>query len=380
MTTRQLPAKVSAWVPGPLPPAVIAALERLAALDDVARIAVMPDVHLAEDVCIGTVVATRCLLLPAAVGGDIGCGMAAIAFDCDADRLAGEREAASVLAGLYRLIPAIRHSAPRVPDLPHSLAEQPLSTPALERLKGREGRAELGTLGRGNHFVELQAAEDGRLWLMLHSGSRAMGQAIRDHHLRSAPVRVGDFAALPADGPAGAAYLSDVAWALAYADESRRRMVDSVASVLSDVLGAAPDPESYMSCHHNHVRPEEHGGELLWVHRKGAVSAAADEHGIIPGSMGSPSYHVMGRGCAAALMSSSHGAGRVMSRGEASRRISVRQLHRELEGVWYDHRLAPRLRDEAPSAYKDVRDVLKAERDLTRVVRVLRPVLSYKGV
>jgi hypothetical protein len=187
------------WTAAPPPHDVQDALARLRHAEDVARVAVMPDVHLAEDVCIGTVVATRTTLLPAAVGGDIGCGMAAIAFDADADLLADEHAAAAVLDGLMRAVPAQRW--PDRQPLPDDLAERPLSDPALEGHKRRIGGLQLGTLGRGNHFLELQADDAGRLWLMVHSGSRGLGQAIRDHHdARAARLR-GGLRGLPADTP-----------------------------------------------------------------------------------------------------------------------------------------------------------------------------------
>jgi tRNA-splicing ligase RtcB len=207
-----------------------------------------------------------------------------------------------------------------------------------------------------------------------------MGQAVRDHHLaRCADGRNG-LRFLDATSPQGAAYLADVGWAVDYAEWSRRTMVAAVCEVLKAVLGALPDEGSYLSCNHNHVRRETHGGEALWVHRKGAISAAAGEPGAVPGSMGTHSYHVEGRGCAGALSSSAHGAGRRLSRTDARRRLSARDVVRELRGVWFDHRLAAGLREEAPSAYKDVDAVLRAEHDLVRVVRRLRPVLSFKGV
>lgn len=374
-----LPSKVRAWTAEPLPVDVVLALERLAALEDVERIAVMPDVHLAEDVCVGTCVATRSLLLPAAVGGDIGCGMAAIAFDGAADALSEARPAAAILAGLYERIPAIRHERGMAPEYPASLAKLSLSDDALERLRKREGQWEFSTLGRGNHFVELQADEEGRLWLMLHSGSRAIGQAIRDHHVEAAVERTTGFATIAASSDEGRAYLNDMDWALAYAEASRRAMVVAATEVVHKVLGMQADWASLVTCQHNHVRRAEHVGRQLWVHRKGAISAQFDEPGIIPGSMGSESFIVAGRGDPESLCSSSHGAGRTMSRTDARRAISVRQLDREMRGIWFDHRLAARLRDEAPSAYKDVRSVMRAQQPLTRIVRRLRPLLSYKG-
>lgn len=181
-------APIRRWLAEPLPRDVAAALERLARCPDVRHVAVMPDVHLAHDVCVGTVVATSTLLYPSAVGGDIGCGMAALAFDAGAaDVLGEESRAAALMAALYDRVPANRQRAAR--ELPAELAERVLSHSSLETIKRRDGRVQLGTLGRGNHFLEFQAdEEEGRLWVMLHTGSRGVGQAIRDHHLEAARV------------------------------------------------------------------------------------------------------------------------------------------------------------------------------------------------
>ena len=372
-------AAVRYWVERPLSPDVEAAITRLAQSDDVRHVAVMPDVHLAADVCVGMVVATANALYPNAVGGDIGCGVAAIAFDGDAARLDNERDAAAILAGLYRQVPLIRHRRKSGPRLPAALDAAGLSSPRLDGLKRSEGYLQIGTLGRGNHFVELQADETNRLWLMVHSGSRGMGQAIRDHHLRQCSAGRRGLRFLSAESPAGRAYLQDLAWALDYAEVSRSAMVQAARDVVEDVLGTVADEASYVSCNHNHVRHETHFGEPLWVHRKGAMSAAAGERGLIPGSMGTHSFHVEGRGCAEALSSSAHGAGRRLSRTEARRSLSAKEVTRELRGVWFDHRLVPRLREEAPSAYKDIDGVLRAQHELVRIVRTLRPLLCFKG-
>jgi tRNA-splicing ligase RtcB len=357
---------------------VAAALERLAASDDVRRVAVMPDVHLAADVCVGTVVATGSTLYPNAVGGDIGCGVAGMAFEGEAAVLDDERAAARVLAGLYHAIPFARHGRKAGGRLPPNLAARPLSAPPLEARKS-EASFQVGTLGSGNHFVELQADEEGRLWLMLHSGSRGIGQAIRDHHLASSTAGRRGLRFLEAASPEGEAYLGDVAWALEYAEANRRALVDAVLDVVEGALGVRGDESSRVSCNHNHVRRESHGGEDLWVHRKGAMSAARGEPGLLPGSMGTRSFHVEGRGCEEALSSSAHGAGRRLSRTDARRTLSARDVTRELRRVFYDHRRAASLREEAPSAYKDVDDVLRAQHDLVCVVRRLRPLLSFKG-
>ena len=275
--------------------------------------------------------------------------------------------------------PALRH--PGAVDghaLPDGLAG-PLSSPGLESLRRRTAGAQLGTLGRGNHFVELQADEDGRLWLMVHSGSRGLGPAIRDHHTAVATRLRGGLRGLAADTPEASAYLGDMQWALDYAELSRTRLLERACEVLAACLGVRPGNEASINCHHNFVRRELHAGQWLWVHRKGAISAREGEPGVIPGSMGAPSYHVLGRGHPQSLCSSSHGAGRCMARGEARRRIGAQELLAQLRGVWFDHRDAEALLDEAPAAYKDIGAVMRAQRELTRVVRRLRPVLSFKA-
>jgi len=378
-----LPAKapIRQWHPGPITAEISQALERLTQTEDVRYVAVMPNVHLAKEVCTGTVLATARRIYPQAVGNDIGCGMAALAFDSQADLLACEQAAARVLAGLYRTVPSLRHSRRTMLErLPEELALLELSHHRLEKEKNRDGRVQFATLGRGNHFIEFQVDEQGVLWLMVHSGSRAMGQAIADHHLAGAQPTSTGLLFLDADSGEGQAYLADLDWACRYADASRRTMVSAVASLMKDLFGVSANPESGVYCNHNHVRQETHFGETLWVHRKGAISALLDEPGIIPGSMGTVSYLVAGRGCTAALCSSSHGAGRQMSRAQAFKSIPTRELYRQMREVWFDHRFAEKLRDEAPSAYKDIQEVMRCQRELTRIIRKLQPILCFKGI
>jgi tRNA-splicing ligase RtcB (3'-phosphate/5'-hydroxy nucleic acid ligase) len=383
MSMQEGAVEVRSWLTRPLPSDVAQSIEQLCGADDVRQVAIMPDVHLANQVCVGVAMATRRLVYPAAVGSDIGCGMAAIGFEADASVLDKERNAARGLAGMYRLIPSIKHTGEAVPrELPAWFQGTTLSDPRLEKLKGRDGRFQFGTLGRGNHFVELQADEENQLWLMVHSGSRGIGQAITAHHVRKArdSRRHGRLMSFDVDSPGGQAYLADVGWAIGYAEQNRLAIVAAVEQLLADLFGIIAKRESLIHSNHNHVRHELHDGQAYWVHRKGALSAANDEPGVIPGSMGSASFHVVGRGIEAALCSSSHGAGRELSRGKAMKKVSVRRLEREMHGVWFDHRQAAMLRDEAPSAYKDIHAVMHAQRELTRIVRRLRPVLSYKGV
>lgn len=208
-----------------------------------------------------------------------------------------------------------------------------------------------------------------------------MGQAITAHHLRRANSQElqARLLSFDANSPQGRDYLIDVAWGVRYAEENRLAMLSAVAEVMHSRFGVEVLRDTLIHANHNHVRQEEHRGESLWVHRKGALPAAFEEKGVVPGSMGTASFHVTGCGCAEALCSSSHGAGRRLSRTEAAKQISLRQFERELQNVWHDNRITERLRDEAPSAYKDIRAVMKAQRELTRIDRELRPLLSYKG-
>ncbi|SFI49120.1 RtcB family protein [Planctomicrobium piriforme] len=375
MTT---PSSLFTCLAEPLLPEVVESVDRLRRADDVIYVALMPDVHLAAEVCVGSVVATRKRIYPAAVGSDIGCGMAAVAVQCDATLLENERAAASLLANLYQQVPANKHRS-RQP-LPAALSERELSDRRLNKLAQRDGCIQLGTLGRGNHFLEFQADEQGGLWVMVHSGSRSMGQAITAHHLQQCDGASQGLKSLSAETSSGLAYLSDVEWARTYAAENRLAMLRAVDCILQSSFSTALDWETLIHTDHDHVQLESHFGQDVWVHRKGAQPAALGQPGIIPGSMGAPSYHVVGRGCAESLMSCSHGAGRRLSRFAARRTISSRELERQVRGLWYDHRRTEQLRDEAPSSYKDIEDIMRAQKNLVRIVRKLQPVLSYKGV
>lgn len=367
-------AVVHRWLAEPLPADVDAALRSLASVPCVARVAVMPDVHLAHDVCVGTVVGARGVVLPAAVGADLGCGVATVRTTGLADAVDGA-VAERVLDGLARLAPIHRHA--RRQPAPDALSECRLSAPALERRVRADGAVQFGTLGRGNHFLEVQADGDGSLWIMVHTGSRALGPAIRAHHLERARPVGGGLRGLDADSALGRAYLDDAAFAVTWARASRERLLLAASAVLYDTLGCEPEPDTLIDCHHDCVGCEVHGGEPLWVHRKGAVSATDGEPGLIPGSMGAPSYHVVGRGHPDAMCSSSHGAGRRLSRSEARAAIGTRELRRQLHGV--HARLGPGLVEEAPAAYKDIGAVMRAQRALTRIVREVRPVVCHKG-
>lgn len=369
-------APVAIWCATSVPREVRAFLDRVARAPDVVRVAVMPDVHLAGDACVGTAIATRRTLRPELLGSDLGCGVAAMHFGTAAERLRDPAIAQRVLGDLSRAIPTHRGPARALGEL----TARPLSTGALERVRARDGAVQLGTIGRGNHFVELQEDEaDGALWLMVHTGSRALGPAIQRAHVERATRDASGFSVIDAESDEARAYLGDLACALEYARANRRAIAERVAEVVAAHIAASPDPSSWIECHHDDVARESHEGEPLWVHRKGAVAAHEGAPVLIPGSMGTSSHHAEGRGHAEALRTSAHGAGRELTRSEARRRVSPRELERQMQGVAFDARAASHLVEEAPSAYKDVRRVLRAQRDLVRITRTLRPVLVHKG-
>lgn len=373
-------ATLRTWIHEPLAIDVSAQLRRLGRSEGVEHIAVMPDVHLAEGVCIGTVLACDGRVFPQAVGMDIGCGMAAVRLDGTADLLDKDSVATTLLRGLERLVPAHRHAGAREPGwVPDRVLGGELSHGKLTRLISREGTVQFGTLGRGNHFLEIQADGEDRLWLMVHSGSRAMGHAIATRHLDRASRTPTGFACFEASTPEGQAYLADANWAVEYARENRARMLESAATLFDALCGVSRVDGTAFDSVHNFVREEEHGGRHLFVHRKGANSAAADETSIIPGSMGTSSFHVTGRGCDEALRSCSHGAGRALSRTEARRRITRTALLRDMGEVRFDLRRARNLVEEAPAAYKDITAVMRAQKPLVRRLRELRPLLNHRG-
>jgi len=202
------PAPLATWLADPLTPEIEKSVERLRTSDDVQQVALMPDVHLAKDVCVGAAVATTHLIYPAAVGSDIGCGMLALAFNADASVLNNEKNAARILAGLYEFVPGNKHPKPQ--NLPARLAQLELSEPRLQKFASRDGRVQLGTLGRGNHFLEFQSDDNAQLWIMIHSGSRAIGQAIADYHRANSRVGDSGLAFLDSGSDAGKRCLANV--------------------------------------------------------------------------------------------------------------------------------------------------------------------------
>src|SRR5215470_6102865 len=229
---------VRTWLAVPMGHDVSEAIDRLRRAPDVQQIAVMPDVHLASDVCIGVAVATSNLIYPQAVGGDIGCGMLAVKLNADATCLKNPKTAGVILSELGRAIPSRRRNRRSTIPLPDDLANDTLTHPSLESCRRNEGVLQFATLGSGNHFIEIQADEDDRVWLMVHSGSRALGQAIRDHHLGRAQTVGSRFRVLEAGSPEGSEYLHDASYARRFADASRKAMATEIGRLLAHTLHA----------------------------------------------------------------------------------------------------------------------------------------------
>ncbi len=371
-----------------------AQLEAMASLDIVhPHIAVMPDVHLGIGATVGAVIPTREAIIPAAVGVDIGCGMCWVRTSLRAGDLPDNlrplrgaiEDAIPVGFASYRDPLPDRRLRPVLARLKPILDK----APALEkRLKDAAGTAarQAGTLGGGNHFIEIVIDEEDRVGVMLHSGSRGIGNAIGTHYIevarremerldRRLPNR--DLAYLREGTESFDDYVEAVSWAQDYARLNRQLMLERVLEVMRRQLPPFALTAEAVNCHHNYVAVEEHFGERLYVTRKGAIRAGEGELGIIPGSMGARSYIVRGKGNRLSFCSCSHGAGRRFSRAEAKRRFSVAELARQTAGV--ECRKDPGVLDEIPGAYKDIDQVMAQQTDLVEVVHTLRQVLCVKG-
>jgi len=359
----------------------------------VEHIALMPDCHVGFGMPIGGVIACDNAIIPNAVGVDIGCGMCAVKTTVPAEELA-RNQIRQCIDELARHIPVGEGHCHHKPKQWAGFSEMPDWMDAHTRELAQKN---LGTLGGGNHFIEIQAGDDGFIWLMLHSGSRNFGYRIADHHHQRAvelcnregmklPSR--DLAFLDVESAAGQAYIREMNLALAYALENRTRMMGVLKEAFAGVRGGAEFTEE-VNIHHNYAAPEEHFGRTVWVHRKGATSAKNGEIGIIPGSMGTFSYIVRGCGNAESFTSCAHGAGRKMGRMAASRSLSKEECDRAMKEVVFDgwHPMRTRGRkggglldlSEAPQAYKDVEEVMAASAELAEPLVRLRPLGVMKG-
>ena len=364
-------------------------LRNIAGLPWVAHVAVMPDVHFGKGATVGSVIGMRGAVSPAAVGVDIGCGMGAVRTSLGAADLPASLR--SIRSDLEEAIPVgfaahdelVRSQDPRLrSEVKEHLEGFDDLDPAVKDLRGRAGK-QLGTLGGGNHFIELCLDTEDRVWLMLHSGSRNIGKTLAEVHMARArklkhnrALADPDLAVFLAGTEEMTAYRRDLEWAQRYAMLNRRLMFDLYAQVIRRHFPDVQLDEPVL-CHHNYVAEETHHGESLLVTRKGAISARAGQLGVIPGSMGTRSYIVRGLGNPESLHSASHGAGRKMSRGEAKRQFSVKDLAEQTAGV--ECRKDGGVLDEIPGAYKPIEQVMEYQKDLVEIVAELKQLLCVKG-
>jgi tRNA-splicing ligase RtcB (3'-phosphate/5'-hydroxy nucleic acid ligase) len=368
-------------------PETLRQAEKAARLDIVTgHVALMPDAHVGIGATVGSVIPTCGAVIPSAVGVDIGCGMIAAELDVLRYQLPGNLE--PLLSRLEAVVPA---GVGKGHDEVSRNADRWLGAhrPATE-LSTKESVSaarQFGTLGSGNHFVEVCVDERTQVWIVLHSGSRGIGNRLAQRHIAKAralakalEVRLEDpnLAWFTEGTPEFQAYITDMLWAQDYALANREQMMTSTISAVVDFLGFGREVRR-INCHHNFTQREVHDGQELWITRKGAIKAEPSDEGVIPGSMGTRSYIVRGKGNPASWNSCSHGAGRRHSRTRAKQLFSTRDLADAMEGKVWQRRSAKSLLDEIPAAYKDIDQVMADQADLVEVQHTLTQVLNYKG-
>jgi tRNA-splicing ligase RtcB (3'-phosphate/5'-hydroxy nucleic acid ligase) len=354
------------------------------------HLALMPDCHLGAGATVGSVIPTVAAIIPAAVGVDIGCGMIAARTQLTVDRLPSTRarlrtdieRRIPLSAGRYNKVVADQHTAMLIGDLEANARRQEIVPDSY----APNWRLQLGTLGSGNHFIEVSADEEDRVWLFLHSGSRGVGNKIAQHHIRVAqrvcdknriqlPDR--DLAYLTEGTDEFSAYIRDLRWAQDFALLNRREMMHRVQHAVQVWTGAPIEVEEEVNCHHNYTERETHFGKRVWLSRKGAIDASVGRPGLIPGSMGTRSYVVEGLGHPMSFNSAPHGAGRQYSRSAARRTFTRDQLREAMTGIEY--RDTPAFLDEIPAAYKPIDVVMRDSADLVKVRYELRQLVNVKG-
>jgi len=347
------------------------------------HVALMPDAHLGIGATIGSVIPTRSAVIPSAVGVDIGCGMAARRLDLGVEDLGREQPTAWV-AAMRSAVPAgLGHWHRHPSEEAHAWFEAHPPPPTLNKVE--QAMAQLGTLGSGNHFIELAVDAEGRVWILLHSGSRGGGNKLATMHIKVArrvctfPLPDPELAWLEQGTPEFEAYLRDLRWSQRYARRNRELMLEATHSALRDVLERDVAATFEVNCHHNYTELERHGGQMLWITRKGAIRAGVGDWGLIPGAMGQRSYVVRGLGNSQAYESCAHGAGRAMSRRQARRTLAIEDFGPAMGETAWQRDEARQLLDEHPSAYKPLDVVMRDQADLVEVAYELRAIANYKG-
>lgn len=360
------------------------------------HVALMPDAHFGYGATVGSVIPTRGAIIPSAVGVDIGCGMIAANLGISASDLPDD---------LGPLHSRIARAVPSGVGKGHELGSGPAGDvkgfpdfPTTADNWGKDWKrtalTQFGSLGSGNHFIEICLDENDDVWVVLHSGSRGIGNKVANMHIDGAKglmkrmfihLDEPDLAYLVEGTPEFDDYITDMLWAQDYAMGNRTAMLSAVLNEIATFLGRPIAVVDEINCHHNFTQREHHMGKNLWITRKGAIQAREGDRGVIPGSMGAASYIVRGKGSAASFCSCSHGAGRRMSRGQAKRELDIETLERSMEGIAWNAGPGTRpgnaaqLLDEDPRAYKDIDEVMAAQDDLVSVEHRLHQILNYKG-
>ncbi|GGP74931.1 RtcB family protein [Saccharothrix coeruleofusca] len=354
------------------------------------HLALMPDAHLGKGATVGSVIPTLGAIIPAAVGVDIGCGMIAVRTQFTEDEFRA-RPLARLRVAIEKAVPlsAGKHNT-RLTDTARERVEE--LTRAAEQAEFDPGsyagnwELQLGSLGSGNHFIEVTVDETGQVWLFLHSGSRGVGNKIAQKHIRVAREQCErrwvdlpdpDLAYLVEGEDEFWRYIREMRWAQRFAWLNREEMMDRVVACVSDWMGLEVRRSEVVNCHHNYTERETHYGKQVWLSRKGAINAEKGRAGLIPGSMGTASYVVVGKGNPVSLNSSPHGAGREYSRSAARRTFSREDLRKAMVGIEY--RDTDAFIDEIPAAYKDIDVVMRDARDLVEVRHTLRQIVNVKG-
>lgn len=379
----------------PMESAVYDQATRLASMPFMFKhVALMPDAHVGKGSTVGSVIATRKALIPATVGVDIGCGMMAVRTSLKAHQL--DDNLKDLFNQINRDVPVgqsqhndiSKYAMPRLKAMEKEFSAILDRTPAIEKHLSRNmlWSRQMGTLGGGNHFIEICLDENQDVWVMLHSGSRNVGNAIGKHFIETAqremerhfihlPDR--DLAYLSEGNESFDAYVQAVAWAQAYAAENRNTMLDIVINAMRVRLPEFTLTREAINCHHNYISLENHFGQNVYITRKGAIRVREEDYGIIPGSMGARSFIVKGCGNPDSFCSCSHGAGRVMSRSKAKELVSLADHIEDTKGVIC--RKDEGVIDETPRAYKNIDDVMRSQTDLVTIEHTLKQVLCVKG-
>lgn len=353
------------------------------------HVAVMPDCHLGKGATVGTVIATEKAIIPAAVGVDIGCGMIAVRTTLTAKDLPDDLS--KLRHSIERSIPcsAGNYNRDITPSAAKRIVELAEKAAGVDYSKFSKWDTQIGTLGSGNHFIEVSLDESDAVWVVLHSGSRGVGNKIAQKHIKVAQdecekmfvaLKDRDLAYLAQETVQFKDYIRDLLWAQEFARLNREEMMDRIMKDFSHFLfkeaGRISETER-INCHHNFTQMENHFGRNVWLTRKGAIQVKEGQYGVIPGSMGTRSYIVSGKGNKVAFESAPHGAGRRFSRTEARKRLTMADFDEQMKGI--ECRRMKCLIDELPAAYKDIDEVMENAKELVNVHYVLRQILNVKG-